>query len=78
MAVELSDDDRERRTRAVNAVIHSGRLEGLPDNPAWIQQMRLFATGEITREELRAFAHNHRHPGRIDPGSSTHDPRSPF
>jgi hypothetical protein len=62
----------------VNAVIHSGRLEGLPDNPAWIQQMRLFAAGAITREELRAFAHSRRHLGRIDAGSSTPDPRSPL
>jgi hypothetical protein len=53
----ITGTERDRRTRAVNAVIHSGRLEGFADNREWIQQMLRFAKGEITREELRAFAH---------------------
>ncbi|WIB78809.1 antitoxin VbhA family protein [Curtobacterium sp. MCPF17_002] len=49
--------ERVKRSRAVAAVIHSGRLEGFKDNPEWIRQMDRFAKGEISREELRAVAH---------------------
>ncbi|WP_370871681.1 hypothetical protein [Curtobacterium sp. A7_M15] len=53
----VSGAERARRARAVAAVVHSGRLEGLRDNPEWIRQMERFADGEISREELRAIAH---------------------
>ncbi|NQW88737.1 hypothetical protein EDF31_105282 [Curtobacterium sp. PhB142] len=53
----VSGAERAKRSHAVAAVIHSGRLEGFEDNPEWIQYMSRFARGEISREELRAFAH---------------------
>jgi hypothetical protein len=53
----VSVTERAERSRAVAAVIHSGRLEGFPDNPEWIRQLDRFAKGEISREELRAVAH---------------------
>lgn len=53
----VSGAERAKRTRAVAAVVHSGRLEGFEDNPEWIQSMERFANGEISREELRAIAH---------------------
>lgn len=57
MVRTVSGSERVKRTRAVTAVIHSGRLEGFKDNPEWIRYMDRFAKGEISREELRAFAH---------------------
>ncbi|MBO9047207.1 MULTISPECIES: antitoxin VbhA family protein [Curtobacterium] len=57
MVRTVSGSERVKRTRAVAAVIHSGRLEGFKDNPEWIRYMDRFAKGEISREELRAFAH---------------------
>jgi hypothetical protein len=53
----VSGAERAKRTRAVAAVVHSGRLEGFKDNPEWIHNMERFANGEISREELRAIAH---------------------
>jgi len=48
--------DAAQRAKAVEAVIHSGRLEGFEDDPEWIAQMQLFALGQITFEKLQAFA----------------------
>ena len=58
MTGHLSDEERERRTRAVHAVIHSGRLEGFADNHEWQAMLNRFADGHITREELRTYAHD--------------------
>lgn len=53
----MSGAERVKRTRAVAAVVHSGRLEGFEDNAEWIRNMERFANGDISREELRAIAH---------------------
>lgn len=53
----VSGAERVKRTRAVAAVVHSGRLEGFEDNAEWIRNMERFANGDISREELRAIAH---------------------
>ncbi|WP_248704871.1 antitoxin VbhA family protein [Curtobacterium sp. MWU13-2055] len=44
-----------RREKAVRAVIHSGYLEGVPDDLSWQSQLWMFARGEITRDQLRAY-----------------------
>jgi hypothetical protein len=67
--VEVSDIERERREHAVSAVIHSGRLEGFDDNHKWQTMMRQFADGHITREELRASAHQ---PRNTSDGDAAH------
>ncbi|WP_181441902.1 antitoxin VbhA family protein [Curtobacterium sp. MCBD17_040] len=53
----LESAERERRLRAVSAVIHSGRLEGAKDDREWQSMLYRFANGEITRDQLREFAH---------------------
>lgn len=45
-----------RREKAVRAVIHSGYLEGFPDNMPWQSQLWMYARGEVTREQLSAYA----------------------
>lgn len=45
-----------RREKAVRAVIHSGYLEGAPDDMAWQSHLWMYARGEITREQLTAYA----------------------
>jgi len=45
-----------KREKAVRAVIHSGYLEGAPDVIPWQSQLWMFARGEITREQLSAYA----------------------
>ncbi|MBT2501661.1 hypothetical protein [Curtobacterium sp. ISL-83] len=44
-----------RREKAIRAVIHSGYLEGAPDVMSWQSQLWMFARGEITRDQLRAY-----------------------
>ncbi len=45
-----------RREKAVRAVIHSGYLEGFPDDMPWQSQLWMYARGEATREQLSAYA----------------------
>ncbi|PYY31524.1 antitoxin VbhA family protein, partial [Curtobacterium sp. MCBD17_030] len=45
-----------RREKAVRAVIHSGYLEGFPDDMPWQSQLWMYARGEITPEQLSAYA----------------------
>ncbi len=46
---------REKAVR-VRAVIHSGYLEGFPDDMPWQSQLWMYARGEVTREQLSAYA----------------------
>lgn len=55
-----------KREKAVRAVIHSGYLEGVPDDLSWQSQLWMFARGEITRDHLHAYT---------DPGRQV--PRTP-
>ncbi|PYY32473.1 antitoxin VbhA family protein, partial [Curtobacterium sp. MCBD17_030] len=45
-----------KREKAVRAVIHSGYLEGFPDAMPWQSQLWMYARGEVTREQLSAYA----------------------
>lgn len=45
-----------RREKAVRAVIHSGYLEGFPDDMPWQSQLWMYARGEVTRAQLSAYA----------------------
>ncbi|WP_413602740.1 hypothetical protein [Curtobacterium sp. Curtsp57] len=45
-----------RREKAVRAVIHSGYLEGAPDNMPWQTQLWMFARGETTLDQVHAYA----------------------
>lgn len=45
-----------KREKAVRAVIHSGYLEGCPDDLPWQSQLWMYARGEVTREQLSAYA----------------------
>ncbi|PYY34450.1 hypothetical protein DEJ32_14670 [Curtobacterium sp. MCPF17_046] len=49
-----------RREQAVRAVIHSGYLEGFPDDMPWQSQLWMYARGEVTPEQLSAYADNGR------------------
>ncbi|MGW8431628.1 antitoxin VbhA family protein [Curtobacterium citreum] len=51
-----ADDTVAKRSADVEAVIHSGRLEGFEDDPEWIEQMQRYARGEIDIEDLQDFA----------------------
>lgn len=44
-----------QREKAVRAVIHSGYLEGFPDDMPWQAQIWMYARGEATREQLQAY-----------------------
>jgi hypothetical protein len=54
-----------RREQAVRAVIHSGYLEGAPDDMPWQTQLWSFARGEITREQVHAYADQGRQLPRV-------------
>ncbi|PZF09947.1 hypothetical protein DEJ25_13250 [Curtobacterium sp. MCPF17_011] len=58
-----------RREQAVRAVIHSGYLEGFPDDMPWQSQLWTYARGEVTPEQLSAYADNGRQIPRA-PGHS--------
>ncbi|WIB67425.1 hypothetical protein DEI93_15960 [Curtobacterium sp. MCBD17_035] len=45
-----------KRENAVRAVIRSGYLEGFPDDMPWQSQLWMYARGEVTREQLSAYA----------------------
>ncbi len=45
-----------KREKAVRAVIHSGYLEGFPDDMPWQSQLWMYARGEVTPEQLSAYA----------------------
>jgi len=49
-----------RREKAVRTVIHSGYLEGAPDDIPWQSQLWMYARGEISREQLHAYTDQHR------------------
>jgi|GEM_PF-2221166 len=49
-----------KREKAVRAVIHSCYLEGFPDDMPWQSQLWMYARGEVTREQLSAYADDHR------------------
>jgi hypothetical protein len=56
--ITLSAAEVSRRERAVRAVIHSGHLSDLPDDPDWQTAMWQYTRGEITRADLNAIAHD--------------------
>jgi len=62
-----------RREKAVRAVIHSGYLEGFPDDMPWQSQLWMYARGEVTREQLSAYADEGRQIPR-QPGHSAVGP----
>jgi len=62
-----------RREKAVRAVIHSGYLEGFPDDMPWQSQLWMYARGETTREQLSAYADDGRQIRR-QPEHSAVDP----
>ncbi|WP_144709753.1 antitoxin VbhA family protein [Curtobacterium pusillum] len=45
-----------RREKAVRAAIHSGYLEGFPDDMPWQSQLWRYARGEVAPEQLSAYA----------------------
>jgi hypothetical protein len=45
-----------KREKAVRAVIHSGYLEGFPDDVPWQSQLWRYARGEVAPEQLSAYA----------------------
>ncbi|WP_146232812.1 MULTISPECIES: antitoxin VbhA family protein [unclassified Curtobacterium] len=49
-----------RREQAARSVIHSGYLEGFPDDMPWQSQLWMYARGEITPEQLSAYADDSR------------------
>ena len=49
-----------KREKAVRAVIHSGYLEGAPDDMWWQLRLWMYARGEVTPEQLSAYADNGR------------------
>ncbi|WFR67716.1 antitoxin VbhA family protein [Curtobacterium flaccumfaciens] len=54
-----------KREKAVRAVIHSGYLEGFPDDMPWQSQLWMYARGEVTREQLSAYADEGRQIPRV-------------
>ncbi|MFJ4220014.1 antitoxin VbhA family protein [Curtobacterium luteum] len=62
-----------RREKAVRAVIHSGYLEGFPDDMPWQSQLWMYARGEVTREQLSAYADE----GRQTPRQPEHSAVGP-
>ncbi|WP_146243415.1 antitoxin VbhA family protein [Curtobacterium sp. MCLR17_034] len=62
-----------KREKAVRAVIHSGYLEGFPDDMPWQSQLWMYARGEVTREQLSAYADEGRQIPRA-PGHSAVGP----
>ncbi|WP_139199385.1 antitoxin VbhA family protein [Curtobacterium sp. MCBA15_013] len=62
-----------KREKAVRAVIHSGYLEGFPDDVPWQSQLWMYARGEVTREQLSAYTDDGRQLTR-DPGNPPVDP----
>lgn len=62
-----------KREKAVRAVIHSGYLEGAADNMPWQSQLWMYARGEITREQLSAYADE----GRQISRTPEHSPVAP-
>ncbi|WP_153001675.1 antitoxin VbhA family protein [Curtobacterium oceanosedimentum] len=62
-----------KREKAVRAVIHSGYLEGFPDDMPWQSQLWMYARGEVTREQLSAYADE----GRQIPRKPEHSAAGP-
>ncbi|WJY00388.1 antitoxin VbhA family protein [Curtobacterium sp. 458] len=62
-----------RREKSVRTVIHSGYLEGFPDDMPWQSQLWMYARGEVTREQLSAYADE----GRQLPRQPEHSPVAP-
>ncbi|MDM7885664.1 hypothetical protein QUG92_11170 [Curtobacterium sp. RHCKG23] len=54
-----------RREQAVRAVVHSGYLEGAPDDMPWQTQLWSFARGEITRDQVHAYTDQGRQLPRV-------------
>lgn len=44
-----------KREKAVRAVIHSGYLEGFPDEMPWQGELWMYARGEISLDQLQAY-----------------------
>ncbi|WIB77960.1 hypothetical protein DEJ28_02360 [Curtobacterium sp. MCPF17_002] len=44
-----------KREKAVREVIHSGYLEGFPDDMPWQGQLWMYARGEISLDQLQAY-----------------------
>ncbi|PZF02815.1 hypothetical protein DEJ01_09825 [Curtobacterium sp. MCLR17_040] len=61
-----------KREKAVRAVIHSGYLEGFPDDMPRQGQLWMYARGEVTREQLSAYADKGRQIPRA-PGAAPAD-----
>ena len=54
-----------KREKAVRAVIHSGYLEGFPDDMPWQSQLWMYARGEATIDQVHAYADGGRQIPRV-------------
>jgi len=61
-----------KREKAVRAVIHSGYLEGFPDDMPWQSQLWTYARGEISLDQLQAYNDKGRQIPR-EPGAAPAD-----
>ncbi len=61
-----------KREKAVREVIHSGYLEGFPDDMPWQAQLWMYARGEISIDQLQAYTDQGRQIPR-EPGAAPAD-----
>ena len=61
-----------KREKSVRAVIHSGYLEGFPDDMPWQSQLWMYARGEISSDQLQAYTDKGRQIPR-EPGAAPPD-----
>jgi hypothetical protein len=61
-----------KREKAVREVIHSGYLEGFPDDMSWQGQLWMYARGEISIDQLQAYTDQGRQISRA-PGAAPAD-----
>ncbi|WFR67971.1 hypothetical protein P9139_06310 [Curtobacterium flaccumfaciens] len=54
-----------KREKAVRAVIHSGYLEGFPDDMPWQSQLWMYARGEVSLDQVHAYADEGRQISRV-------------
>ncbi|SOC86934.1 hypothetical protein SAMN05660766_0598 [Curtobacterium sp. 314Chir4.1] len=54
-----------KREKAVRAVIHSGYLEGFPDDMPWQSQLWMYARGEVSLDQVHAYADEGRQIPRV-------------
>ncbi|MBT1669656.1 hypothetical protein KK092_09705 [Curtobacterium flaccumfaciens pv. flaccumfaciens] len=54
-----------KREKAVRAVIHSGYLEGAPDDMRWQSRLWMYARGELNLDQVHAYADKGRQIPRV-------------